>query len=143
MGCASKKTESEEPMPSIRTADPVNTTEEGVAIHGYDPVAYFLEGRPRIGHAAFAYTWNGATWHFSSASNRDLFAGDPEKYAPQYGGYCSFAASMGQAADASPRAWKIIDGKLYLNFNRVVHKVWEILPGRLVKADRHWAAARD
>ena len=129
-------------MPSIRTADPVNKTKDGVAIHGYDPVAYFREGRPRMGREAFAYTWNGATWHFSSAANRDLFARAPEKYAPQYGGYCAFAASMGQAADASPRAWKIVDGRLYLNFNRVVHKVWEIVPGRISRATKHWTGAK-
>lgn len=125
-------------MPSVQTADPVNKTKDGVAIHGYDPVAYFLEGQPQIGREGFAYTWNGAIWHFSSASNRDLFARDPEKYAPQYGGYCAFAASMGQVADISPQAWKIVDGRLYLNFNNVVRTVWEIIPGRISKADKHW-----
>ena len=74
------------------------------AIRGTDPVAYFTEGRPVEGSRRFAYEWRGATWHFTSAKNRDAFAADPERYAPQYGGYCAWAVSQGYTASGSVEA---------------------------------------
>ncbi len=87
---------------------------EGIAIEGYDPVAYFTEGRPMKGTEQYTYKWLGATWHFANAKHRDLFAADPVKYAPQYGGFCSRATYSGTLSAGDPTAWRIIDGKLYL-----------------------------
>ncbi|MGB2925516.1 MAG: YHS domain-containing (seleno)protein [Limnothrix sp.] len=111
----------------------------GVAIKGTDPVAYFTQGKPVRGSASFTHSWNGATWHFSSAANRNLFAANPTKYAPQYGGYCAWAISQGSTADIDPNAWKIVDGKLYLNLNRNIQNRWERdIPGFISKANLNW-----
>ena len=113
--------------------------ENGVAIAGTDPVAYFQEGKAVAGDSAFAHAWDGATWHFASAENRDRFAADPEKYAPQYGGYCAYAVSQGQTAPIDPEAWKIVDDKLYLNFDQNVASIWEKdIPGYIAEADENW-----
>lgn len=114
-------------------------TEDGVAIRGTDPVAYFLENQPVAGSSEFAYEWGGATWHFASAANRDRFAADPTAYAPQYGGYCAWAVAQGSLAPTDPNAWKIVDGKLYLNVNRRIQQKWEKdIPGNIAKADQNW-----
>jgi YHS domain-containing protein len=105
-------------------ADPVNKSRGGIAIKGYDPVAYFADGRPVKGAREFSHAWMGATWYFSSARNRDLFAADPPAYAPQFGGYCSYAVSENYIYDADPEVWKIVDGKLYLNYNREAQQKW-------------------
>lgn len=92
----------------------------GVAIMGYDPVAYFTEGRPMKGSAKLAYEWLGTPWHFANAKHRDMFAADPTKYAPQYGGYCTLGVGLdGHAAENidPERAWRIIDGKLYFVYD--------------------------
>jgi YHS domain-containing protein len=121
-------------------ADPVNTTLlGGLAVDGYDPVAYFTEGKPVEGKKEHSFEWEGATWRFASAANRDLFAAAPEKYAPQYGGYCAWAVSQGYTADADPEAWKIVDGKLYLNYDKKVQAKWETdIPGLIKKGDENW-----
>ena len=95
--------------------DSINKTSDGVALKDFDPVAYFTEGQPIKGKKDFTYQWMGAKWYFSSAANRDRFIEKPRQYAPQYGGYCAYAVSKGHTADISPKAWKIVDGKLYLN----------------------------
>lgn len=111
----------------------------GAAIDGTDPVAYFTMGKPVEGSSEFAHEWNGATFHFSSAENRDLFAADPEKYAPQYGGYCAWAVSQGYTASTDPEAWKIVDGKLYLNYSKSVQQTWEQdIPGNIAAGDGNW-----
>jgi YHS domain-containing protein len=119
--------------------DPVNKSWRGIAVKGYDPVAYFTESRPVKGSADFAYQWMGATWWFANSGNRDLFQATPDKYAPQFGGYCAWAVSKGYTADTDPEAWKIIDGKLYLNYNKDVQKKWEVdVSQRIVDAIRNW-----
>lgn len=118
---------------------PANKTPEGIAIKGYDPVAYFLDGKPVKGSDEFTHLWRGAVWKFSSARHRDLFAGDPEKFAPRYGGYCAFAVSIGKTADIDPDAWTIVDGKLYLNLDTKTRKLWEQdIPGNIRKGDENW-----
>ena len=113
--------------------------EDGVAIDGADPVAYFTESKAVIGDAAFAHEWQGATWHFSSAEHRDLFAENPEQYAPQYLGYCAWAVSQGYTAPIDPEAWKIVEGKLYLNYDQRVQDRWaKDIPGNIAKADANW-----
>lgn len=104
--------------------DPVNKDRNGVAIKGYDAVAYFEQKRPERGKAEFQYDWMGAKWRFASAANRDLFAAQPERYAPQFGGYCAWAVGHAYTASADPEAWSVIDGKLYLNYNKDVQKQW-------------------
>lgn len=117
----------------------VNTNADGVAIHGYDPVAYFTVGAPTMGQAAFSASHEGATYHFASAANRDLFADAPAKYAPQYGGYCAMGIAGGAKFDVDPTAWRIERGKLYLNKDPGVQKMWlRNVPGNIVKADKKW-----
>jgi hypothetical protein len=114
-----------------------------VAIEGTDPVAYFTEGRPVEGSSDFEHEWMGATWRFVSAANRDLFAADPDKYAPQYGGYCAWAVSQGYTASIDPEAWKVVDGKLYLNYSKDVQTQWtQDVPGNVTKGDANWPKIR-
>ncbi len=111
----------------------------GVAINGYDPVAYFTESKPVEGNAENALSWNGATWYFSSAANKSAFEAAPEKYAPQYGGYCAFAVSYGSTASTVPEAWTIVDNKLYLNYSLGVKRQWSTdIPGNIKKANKNW-----
>ena len=97
---------------------------DGYAVHGYDVVAYFTRGEPTKGDDRFSFEYLGATYRFTSAGNRDRFAADPAAYAPQYGGYCAFGTAMGRKFDGDPHAWRIIDGKLYLNVNKTVQARW-------------------
>jgi YHS domain-containing protein len=108
----------------------------GVAIKGYDPVAYFTEGRAMKGSKEFVYEWLGTPWYFANARHRDLFAADPIKYAPQFGGYCVLGVAFVQdTANIDPEAWRIIDGKLYLSSNKAE---LEAIPGELTKAKANW-----
>ncbi|MCC7155424.1 MAG: hypothetical protein IT161_12685 [Bryobacterales bacterium] len=98
---------------------------DGVAVRGYDVTAYFTESRAVRGLEQFEYQWMGVKWRFASKQNRDTFAAAPDMYAPQFGGYCSWAVGHNYTADADPEAWRIVDGKLYLNYNRPVQKRWD------------------
>jgi len=119
--------------------DPVNKNLFGTAIKGYDTVAYFKEGRPIKGKDEFRHDWMGAKWYFASAANRDEFAKSPEKYAPQFGGYCAWAVGHGYTASVDPEAWKIVDGKLYINYSKDVQKMWEQdIPGWIKKGNENW-----
>lgn len=112
---------------------------KGIAIKGYDTVAYFDQSQPVKGAAQFSYDWNGAKWLFSSAAHRDTFAKDPAKYAPQYGGYCAYGVSQGHAVEVDPTAWKIVDGKLYLNNSKAIQQEWfKDIPGHITEADQNW-----
>jgi YHS domain-containing protein len=109
------------------------------AINGYDPVSYFTEGKPVKGKSAHTFDYKGATWKFSSAENRQTFIDSPEKYAPQYGGYCSYAVANGYTASTDPDAWTIYNGKLYLNYSISVRAEWSRdIPGNIKKADANW-----
>ncbi|MEM8615035.1 MAG: YHS domain-containing (seleno)protein [Cyanobacteria bacterium P01_H01_bin.105] len=113
--------------------------ENDIAIRGADPVAYFTAGEYTPGSDEFTYDWEGATWQFASAENRDLFAANPEDYAPQYGGFCAFAVSQGYTAPIEPTAWKIVDGKLYLNYDNRIQKRWsKDIPGHIAQANQNW-----
>ena len=125
------------------TKPPVNTGKDGVAIKGYDVVAY-AAGTVAKGTRQFEHRWNGAAFHFSTAANRDRFAAAPEKYAPQFGGYCAYAVSRGYTADIDPEAFRIVDGKLYLNYSRSVQRRWEEdIAGNIAKAKANWPAVLD
>lgn len=125
-------------LPAFSQTAPVFSENE-VALRGADPVAYFTEGANRIGSARNAAMWNGATWHFTTAANRDAFAAEPEAYAPQYGGYCAFAMSRGYIAPTVPEAWTIYENRLYLNFSLSVRRQWaRDIPGNIALADQVW-----
>ncbi len=119
--------------------DPIDHDSKGIAIRGYDPVAYFMDSKPMKGDSKFTHSWGGATWQFTSAAHRDRFAQSPEKYAPQYGGYCAYAVSEGHTAEIDPNAWKVLDGKLYLNYSLDVREKWQKEQAdRIMKADKNW-----
>ena len=121
----------------------VNASFTGTAIEGYDPVAYFTQGRPVEGDSEFAHEWMDATWYFASAENRDRFAAAPDKYAPQYGGYCAWAVAHGYTAKIDPAAWTIVDDKLYLNYSKDVQSQWlQDIPGNIAKGDANWPKIR-
>lgn len=109
------------------------------AVRGYDVVAYFTQSKPVEGKREFAHRWNNTTWRFASAKHRDLFIADPAKYAPQYGGWCAWAVSQGATASIDPAAWRIVDGKLYLNYSKSVQNQWvQDIPGNISKGDNNW-----
>lgn len=134
----------------VFAAEPINTLEKsgligfkpnGIAIRGYDTVAYWTEGGPVEGSDQFTSEWMGATWQFASAENLALFEGDQERYAPQYGGYCAFGVAKDSLVKIEPENWSIIDDKLYLNYNDGVQSKWEAdIPGFITAADAKFEA---
>lgn len=125
-------------LPVHATQPPVFAT-NGVAIHGYDPVAYFTMSKPVEGDAAITSVFEGATFRFANAEHKALFDADPEKYAPKYGGYCAYAVSKGATATTVPEAWSIHDGQLYLNYSTGVHRTWlKDVEGNIQRADANW-----
>jgi hypothetical protein len=113
--------------------------DRGQAVKGYDVVAYFTDSKPMKGSPKFAVLWRGAVWQFASAEHCAAFRRMPGKYAPQYGGYCAFAASQRRIVDIDPRRWKTAHGKLYLNANILAQTLWLIDPaGHIEKADTFW-----
>lgn len=120
-------------------AEPPVFIHRGAAIRGYDPVAYFKLGAPTEGTAEFSHDWNGATWRFASEDHRAAFAADPDAFAPQFGGYCAWAVAEGYTASTVPEAWKIVDGKLYMNFSKRVQRRWERdIPGNIARGNANW-----
>ena len=110
-----------------------------VAIGGYDPVAYFEIGSPTPGNGYHTSTHNGATYLFATKENQKRFEANPEKYAPQYGGYCAYGVSVGKKFFSDPQRWKIVGGKLYLNLDKGIQKKWkEDIFGNITKADSNW-----
>ena len=110
-----------------------------VAIKGYDTVAYFKDGKALKGNESFTFQWHDMTWYFVTKENRDLFAASPEKYAPQYDGYCAWAMTESRKAITDPEVWKIVDGKLYLNCSKSAYEKWsKDIPGNIKKADTNW-----
>lgn len=119
-------------------------TVEGKAIRGYDPVAYFTESKAVRGNAKFVYSWGGSDWHFVTADNLNTFRQDPDKYVPQYGGYCAYGMANGYKAPTDNDSWTIVNGKLYLNYNKDVQKLWkEKQTGYIPSADKNWPKIKD
>jgi YHS domain-containing protein len=117
---------------------------DGLALRGYDPVGYFTENRPVEGTPDHSLMWRGAEWRFASAESMESFEMHPEAYAPQYGGYCAYALSLGKIAPTAPEAWTIFEDRLYMNFSTEVRTIWsEDIPGNIAKADAHWPQALD
>jgi len=124
---------------AFQMGEKVNKTSAGLAIKGYDPEAYFEDGKPVKGDAAYQFQLKGATWRFSSAAHREAFTKDPERYAPQYGGFCAYGVSEGHTAPVDPEAWSVVGGKLYLNYDKKVREDWKKdTDGRIRKADENW-----
>jgi len=121
-------------------ASAVGQTQAGdVAIKGYDTVAYFQAGKALQGNESYTAQWHGFTWYFLNKANRDLFESSPEKYAPQYDGYCAWAMTEARKAVTDPEVWKIVNGKLYLNCSMAAYEKWSRdIPGNIKKADTNW-----
>lgn len=120
---------------------PVNTlgSSDRIAIRGYDPVAYFREGGPRLGKAEFSVSHAGAIWHFASAENKAAFEAQPARYLPAYGGFCAYGTSRGYLVKIEPEAWSIVDGRLYLNYDLGVRKTWAGKPKTYIsRANANW-----
>lgn len=125
-------------LPELARAEKKNLS-SGVAIKGYDPVAYFNVDNAMKGKARHAANYNGATYHFVSAVNRDAFVAEPAKYVPKYGGFCAYAVSKGYTAPIDPKAFSIVDGSLYLNYSLSVRKTWsKDIAGNIAKGDENW-----
>lgn len=121
-------------------AVPIATEPSGVAIKGYDTVAYFTEGHAMKGKKEFAFSWADVHWNFTGVAHRDMFAANPERYAPQFGGNCSMGMTRGMMAAADPEAWTIVDGKLYIKFDKATRDRWR--PNKaenIKKAEKNWA----
>jgi YHS domain-containing protein len=129
-------------LAGVSSADPpipaVNT-ENGSAIKGYDPVSYFTTGKPTPGLAQFTTTYKGAIYRFASAENRARFIAAPEKFVPQYGGYCAYAIALNKIADIDPDEWAIVNDKLYLNNGFFAQTLWSLdKSGNISKGDQNW-----
>ncbi|MEG0869258.1 MAG: YHS domain-containing (seleno)protein [Hafnia sp.] len=125
---------------AVYAAPAINTLKGGlfgghgdVAILGYDPVAYFVDRKPKAGQDQYSYRWMGATWKFSTAEHLQLFKASPEKYAPQYGGYCAYGVAKDNLVSIEPDKWKVLNGKLYLNYDGDVQKKWLVDPAGFIK----------
>lgn len=119
----------------------VNTlgSADGIAIRGYDPVAYFRDGGPRLGKPEFSARHGGAIWRFASAEHKALFEADPARYLPAYGGFCAYGTSRGYLVKIEPEAWSIVDGRLYLNYDLGVRKTWLARTKTYIaRADGNW-----
>lgn len=124
---------------SWAAGDEVNVDPAGVALHGYDPVAYFKLGQPTPGDPAVSARHGGATYQFASTAHRDAFLAAPERYVPQYGGYCALGTALGRKVDGDPTLWRIVEGKLYVNINAQAQEVWlRDIAGNIAKADAVW-----
>ncbi len=116
---------------------------EKLAIKGYDTVAYFTANAATAGSKNFEHVWNKQTWRFASKENLELFKEAPEKYAPQYGANCAWAVAQNYTAPVDPQAWEIVNGKLYLNYNKDVQKKWREKREEYIKSgDKNWPGLR-
>ncbi len=121
-------------------AGPINEV-GGIAIKGYDPVAYFTDNAAVRGSDAFTAQHEGVTYRFATAANRDAFVANPARYVPQYGGFCAYGTAEGYKAVIDPQAFSIVDGKLYLNYNNDIRAKWQKdVPGYIIRGDKNWPA---
>ncbi len=128
----------------LTSKSPVNVDQTGLAIRGYDPVAYFTDSVAVIGDPNFTAIYERAAYHFASAAHRDMFVADPEKYLPQFGGFCAVGAAHERKANGDPTLWSIVDGKLYFNVNPKVNEMFHQNPaGNISQAGGNWSAIKD
>ncbi|MDP1691360.1 MAG: YHS domain-containing (seleno)protein [Burkholderiaceae bacterium] len=126
------------------SASAVNVDAGGLALKGHDPVAYFTNSAPVLGKTEFTAQHAGATYRFVSAVNRDAFVANPAKFAPAYGGFCAMGVALEKKLDVDPQAWRVVDGRLYLNVNKDVQKRWlDDVPGNLATAEKNWPRLKD
>jgi YHS domain-containing protein len=130
---------------SAHAADELNVSKgatlagPGLAVHGYDVVAFFTDGKAEIGSDKYAAAHAGGTYRFVNQAHLDAFKADPAKYEPAYGGFCAYGVALGKKFDGDPRYWKIVDGKLYLNLNGDIQTEWsKDIAGNLAKAETNW-----
>ena len=122
----------------------LNASSTGLALQGYDPVAYFTEGQAKKGSYKITAAHNDATYWFSSEEHKAAFEANPDAYVPEYGGYCAFGAAMGFKFDGDPHHWKIVDGELYLNLSKDIQERWSTdIPGFIQQADNNWETIED
>lgn len=122
----------------------VNVDASGLALKGHDPLAYFTAARATPGLPQFNASFGGATYRFASASNRDAFVANPAQYAPAYGGFCAMGMALEKKLDVDPQAWRVVDGRLYLNVNKDVQKRWlDDVPGNIAAAEKNWPRLKD
>jgi YHS domain-containing protein len=122
----------------------INIDSKGLALKGHDPVSYHASAGPKLGKKQFTATHAGATYRFATAANRDTFISNPAKYAPQYGGFCAMGVALQKKLDVDPKAWRVVDGKLYLNVSKEVQKRWlDDVPGNLRQAELNWPRLKD
>ncbi len=125
---------------NARAADNI----QSVGAVGYDVVSYFTDAKAVKGTTENALNFYGTTYLFSSKEHQDAFVADPAKYLPQYGGYCAYGMSLSKKFPVDPEAWKIVDGKLYLNLSKAVQTRWqEDIPGNIAKANANWPKVKD
>ncbi len=123
---------------------PAYCNQNGVAIKGYDAVAYFKDSAAIAGNKQFSYTWQNTEWYFKNQANLDAFKAAPEKYAPQFGGYCAYGVSQDHKSPTDPTAFTILNNKLYLNYNPKVKTLWmKNTSGNIEKAETNWPALKD
>ena len=122
----------------------LNASSTGLALQGYDPVAYFTDGQPAKGNWKITAVHDDATYRFASEEHKAAFEANPEAYLPQYGGYCAFGAAMGFKFDGDPNHWKIVDGELFLNISKDIQERWVTdISGFITKAHEHWTVIAD
>ena len=130
--------------PALAAGPEINATITGLALRGYDPVAYFTDGMPVQGDFAITAQHDGATYRFASEEHKQLFLKDPAKYLPEYGGFCAFGTAKGVKVDGDPTVWKIVDNKLYLNLAPAVAERWkQDIAGNIKTANEKWMAVKD
>jgi hypothetical protein len=137
-------------LPAAADSPPAGTRERvvvdwhtGLAINGFDPVAYFTDGKPRVGSGEFEFRFAGAVWRFCNAGNRDAFAARPDVYMPQFGGYDPVAAARGVALPGNPLVWEVMGERLYLFYNPAARSNFDDDPDRVLgAAERKWTAIR-
>lgn len=126
------------------SASAINVDQGNLILRGYDAVAYHTQGQAVKGKGEFTATFNGATYHFATTANRDAFKMNPAKYEPAYGGFCAMGVALEKKLDGDPELFKVVDGKLYLNVNADVVKVWnKDVQGNIAKAETNWPGIKD
>lgn len=129
---------------AVNTSGGMTLAGEPLAIHGYDPVAYFADGEARVGRDDLIVAHDGAAYRFTNKRNKKAFEKDPARYLPAYGGFCAYGVAVGAKFDGDPRVFEIVDGTLYLNLNPDIQKTWrEDVPGNITKAEENWTTLRD
>ena len=127
----------------MAAAHEINTDATGLVIRGYDPVAYFTEGRPVAGNPNLSVEYGGGKYLFATAANREAFKADPGKYVPQYGGFCAYGIAVAKKFDIDPASWRIVDGRLFFNLNPMILEKWGAdTKGYIRKSEENWPQIR-